>query len=141
MTGERKAELLRIIDEAWNKGNLDAMDQLAAEDCVRHRPPFSDVEGLDAYKMYVKEVRTAFPDLHITVQDIAMEGSLSAFRWSWTGTHTGKSKLLPGEPTGKQVTVVGCTLTHSIDGKLVEDWSFSDNLGMLQQLGIVPPLG
>jgi predicted ester cyclase len=70
-----------------------------------------------------------------------MEGNLASFRWSWTGTHTGKIKALPGEPTGKKVTITGCTVTHSKDGKLVEDWSFSDNLGMLQQLGIIPPLG
>jgi steroid delta-isomerase-like uncharacterized protein len=141
MTGERKNELLRIIDESWNRGNVNAMDDFFAGDCVRHRPPFPAVEGLDAYKAYVANVRAAFPDLHITVQDIFLEGDRSAFRWSWTGTHTGKSSLLPGEPTGKEVTVTGCTLTRSKDGKLVEDWSFSDNLGMLQQLGILPPLG
>ncbi|NIP44247.1 MAG: ester cyclase, partial [candidate division Zixibacteria bacterium] len=52
----------------------------------------------------------AFPDLHITIQDIAIEEDLSAFRWSWTGIHTGKSKVIPWEPTGKKVNVTGCTV-------------------------------
>ena len=70
ITKGRKADLLRIIDEARNQGNFDAVDELAAGDCVHHRPPFPDVEGLDGYKKYVADVRAAFPDLHITVREI-----------------------------------------------------------------------
>jgi predicted ester cyclase len=141
MSEERKANILRIAGEAWNMGNLDALDEISTTECIRHRTPFPDIEGLDAHKEYIASIRITYPDFHLTIHELIIEGDIVVSRWSWTGTHSGESgtPLIP--PTGKQVTVSGCSVTHTLEGKAVEEWSFSDNLGLMQQLGVVPPMG
>jgi len=80
---EREAKVLtirKIIEEAWNKSNLDVLDELFASDYVYHIPPLPDVEGLKAYKQRIASYRNAFPDLQITIDEIAIEGNTAAFR-------------------------------------------------------------
>ena len=69
------------------------------------------------------------------------EGGRIAYRYTWKAKHTGQSPTLPIPPTGKEVTLVGCVVVHIADGKIVEEFEYSDYLGFLQQLGVVPPLG
>lgn len=140
MFEERKANILRVVNATWNEGNLDALDEINAPGYIRHRMPFADILGLDALKEYVKSIRSNYPDFHITIYDIAIDGDIVFTRWSWTGTHSGQSGDLPIPPTGKQVSVTGCSLARTQDGKAIEEWSFADNLGLLQQLGVVPSM-
>lgn len=142
MSEELKAKIQRIIDEAWNKGNIDALDELYAANFVGHSasPSFPDIEGLKAQKEFVQDTRNTYPDFHITIDEITIEGDTVASRWTWQGTHKGQSARLPVPPTGKQVTVSGCNVGHMQGGKLVEDWNFADLFGMMQQLGVVPEM-
>ena len=143
MSEELKATIRRVNDEAWNKGNLDALDELYAADYVYHRPPFLDVEGLEAFKQYIADLRTAYADLQLTLDEIIVEGNTSTSRWTYRGTHKGRSPAFDIPPTGKQVTFTGCTVNHWVEGKIVEDWNSIGYLDLLQQLGfkIVPPPG
>ena len=141
MVEQRKADIKRVVEEVYNKGNLDVMDEFQATNVVSHRrPPFPDIEGLEAVKQTIRDFRSAFPDLQLTIDEIIVEGDRAALRWTLRGTHTGKSSVMPVPPTGKQVTVVGCTIERWVGGKMVEQWMYSDNLGMMQQLGVIPPL-
>lgn len=140
MSEEFKAKVEQILVEAWNKGNLDGLDELYAADFVRHRPPLSDVEGLEAFKEYIVGFRSAFPDLRVTYDEMILDGDTFATRWTVRGTHTGPGAL-PFPPTGKQMTLLGCLVVHMEEGKFVEEWQYADFLGMLQQLGVVPPIG
>ncbi len=79
--------------------------------------------------------RNAFPDLHFTVEDMLAEGDRVASRYTARGTHRGELMGLP--PTGRQVTEVGIVISRLAEGKLVEDWHSPDNLGLMQQLGVV----
>lgn len=141
MSEKLKSIILRIVDEAWNNGKLDVMDEFCSTNFIRYIPPFEKVEGLEAFKDYVTSIRKAFPDLHLKMDEFIIEGDNLAARWEWTGMHSGESPRLRIPPTGKRVITTGCSLIHFQEGKLIDEWAYSDNLGMLQQLGVIPPLG
>ena len=90
MSKDIKAKFRRIVDEAWNKGNLDSLDELHSASYVEHRPPLPDVTGLDAFKQMVAGAHQTFPDFHITIDELILEGDKLAVRFSWTGTKIGK---------------------------------------------------
>jgi steroid delta-isomerase-like uncharacterized protein len=128
-------------EQAWLKGNLDALDEVYAPDYVWHRPPFPDLVGLDGVKASMTDMRSAYSELRISYVEMVGEGDTIAYRYTWQGKHTGQSPSLPIPPTGKEVILVGCIVVHVVDGKIVEEFEYSDYLGFLQQLGVVPPLG
>ncbi len=141
MSKDIKAKFRRIVDEAWNKGNLDSLDELHSASYVEHRPPLPDVTGLDAFKQMVAGAHQTFPDFHITIDELILEGDKLAVRFSWTGTHLGQSQNFPVPPTGKQLIVTGSHILHLEGGNLIEGWQHADNLGLFQQLGLVPQPG
>ncbi len=127
--------------EAWLNGNLDALDEVYAQDYVWHRPPFPDATGLAASKESIDSMREAYSELQMSYEEMVAEGSSIAYRYTFRGRHTGQSPTLPIPPTGKEVTLAGAVVVHVVDGKIVEEFEYSDYLGFLQQLGVVPPLG
>jgi len=133
---ENKAIFRRIVEEGFNKGNLAIVDELVAADHVNHS---DNVHGPEEYKQFITVYRTAFPDLHMTVEDQIAEGDKVVNRWTSRGTHKGDLMGIP--PTGKQTTVTGMYVARIIGGKIVEEWGNFDALGMMQQLGVVPPPG
>lgn len=141
MSEDIKAKFRRVVDAAWNKGNLDALDELHSADYIEHRAPFADVEGLGAFKQEVAAARMSYTDFHLTIHELLLDGDKLAARWTWTGTHTGQTRQLTIPPTGKQLTVTGSHILHLEGDKLIEGWQFADNLGLLQQLGRNPQSG
>jgi predicted ester cyclase len=83
--------------------------------------------------------RTAFPNIHVTIEDQIAEGDKVVTRWTGHGTHQGELMGIP--PTNKAVTVTGIAIDRIVAGKIVEHWENFDQLGMLVQLGVVPPPG
>ena len=138
MSEDMKTKFLRVVNEAWNNGNLDALNELHAADYTEQHAPFPDVKGLDAFKQMVAGARTTYPDFHITIHELIQEGDRLAARWSWTGTHLGQTRQLAIPPTGKQITLTGSQILHIEDNKLIEGWQFADDLGLLQQFGLTP---
>jgi steroid delta-isomerase-like uncharacterized protein len=133
---ENKAIFRRIVEEGFNKGNLAIVDELVATNHVNHT---DNVHGPEEYKQFITMYRTAFPDLHMTIEDQIAEGDKVVNRWTSRGTHKGDLMGIP--PTGKQTTVTGMYVARIIGGKIVEEWGNLDALGMMQQLGVVPPPG
>ena len=140
-TEELKTDFKRILDEAWLEGNLDALDEIYAADFVYHNAPFPDIEGLEASKQDIAGSRSAFSDLQWTADEMIVEGDTLVTRYTMRMTHTGQSPRIPIPPTGKQVTYVGCLVSHFAEGKIVEEWNYGDYLGLLQRLGVIPPMG
>ena len=138
---ELKAKFKRILDEAWLEGNLDALDELYADDFVYHNAPFPDIEGLEASKQDIMGSRSAFPDLRWTVDEMILEGNALVTRYTLQATHTGQSPRIPVPPTGNKIVYVGCLVSHLAEGRIVEEWHYGDYLGLLQQLGVIPPMG
>jgi steroid delta-isomerase-like uncharacterized protein len=133
---ENKAIFRRIVEEGFNKGNLAIVDELVATDHLNHS---DNVHGPEEYKQFITVYRTAFPDLQMTVEDQIAEGDKVVNRWTARGTHKGELMGIP--PTGKQMTVMGIYVARIIGGTIMEEWGNFDALGMMQQLGVVPPAG
>ena len=91
------------------------------------------MRGADGFKPFQAQFVGAFPDLHITLEQVIAEGDLCACRFSGTGTHTGDH--LGFRPTGKPVRFTGMTITRWHHGRIVEAWNNVDVPGILQQIG------
>jgi steroid delta-isomerase-like uncharacterized protein len=116
--------------------NLDLLDEVYAADFVWHEPD-QDIRGPEEGKQFVNMYKSAFPDLRCSVEDEIAEGDEVVTRWTISGTHQGEIEEF-GPPTGKQVEIKGITI-HRIEGdKIAEEWTRYDNLGVMQQLGLVP---
>jgi len=120
---------------AVNSGDLDALDDLVAADAVDHDPAPDQEPGPSGYKAMFGELRTAFPDLHIEVDHLTATDDDVAIAYTVTGHHRGP--LMGHGPTGKSVRIRGVQVGRFADGKLVERWGSSDQLGMMDQLGLV----
>jgi steroid delta-isomerase-like uncharacterized protein len=136
---ENKAIVRHHFEEMWNQGNLTVVDETYTTDPIIHVPPSPDILGTEALKQFVTMYRTAFPDFHVIVEDEIAEGDMVVIRWTASGTHKGEFMDIP--PTGKQIKITGISLGCIASGKLVETWTNFDALGMLQQLGVIPPMG
>lgn len=136
-----KTKINRIFDQAYNKGNLDTLDELIAAEYIRYQPPMQTVKGLDDYKKFVADVRSAYTGFEIGVDEIIIEGDASVTRITLKGKHTGQAPTLQAPPTGKQVEMKGCVVSHWKDGKIIEEWAYNDYLGLVQQFGVIPPPG
>jgi predicted ester cyclase len=94
------------------------------------------VSGRDGIKQLINLYRAAFPDFHMTFEDQIAEGDKVASRWTMRGTHTGD--LLGIGPTGKQGTMTGIVISRLAGHTIAEEWENFDQLGLLQQLGVMP---
>jgi steroid delta-isomerase-like uncharacterized protein len=136
---QNKALMRNYIEEAWNKGNLDFIDKNFSSDFVSHGTLPGQPTNRDAVKRVISTIRNAIPDLHITIEDMLAEGDKVASRWVTKGTH--KGDLMGAKPTGNKISVSETVVVRVKDGKVVEGWANRDDLGFLQQIGLIPPLG
>jgi steroid delta-isomerase-like uncharacterized protein len=135
-----KAVIRRQTEDLWNQGNLGVIDEIYAADYIRHDPVSPEIIGSDGVKQLIATYRTAFPDVHFTVDDLVAEGDLVAGRFTSTGTNTGDLMMDPPIPaTGVQGTLTHISIYRIVNGKIVEEWAEWDALGMMQQLGVMPP--
>ncbi|BCM93975.1 hypothetical protein IAD21_05870 [Abditibacteriota bacterium] len=128
--------MVRWFEEVWNKGNLDAIDELFASDGIAYGlgEHGHDVRGPAVFKPFVQRLRAAFPDLHITVDDTIVQDDRVAARFSVTMTHLGDDMGFPA--TGRKANVKGITYGRIRDGQIVEGWNNWDIYGLMQQLQI-----
>lgn len=134
VTAANLATFRRALDEGWNRGNLAAIDELFAPDFVEHQAGIGP--GRDGVKGSIQTLRTAFPDLHLTLENVVADGDIVWARLSATGTHEGPFMGLPG--TGRPVRVDVIDIVRVADGRLVEHWGVADRLSLAQQIGLVP---
>jgi len=132
---QNKVVVRRVIEEVYNQGDLAAIEEYVASDFVIHSPS-EEIHGPDGVKQYVAALRDSFPDLHLTIEDQIAEGDRVATRWTARGTHTGAFQGIP--PTGKRGSMTGIAIDRFANGKVVECWVNGDDLGLLQQLGVIP---
>ena len=136
-TEENKAVVRRMYEE-WSKRNLAGIWELYAPDYVLHGAPFGLSPDLAGLKQLYTAPLTAFPDAHLVVEDLIAEGDKVVHRATLRGTHQGDLLGIP--PTGKVVTVTGIYISRFAGGKCVEEWRNVDDLGLMQQLGVIPQL-
>lgn len=133
---DNKALVARIANDIWNQGALDVCSEIMASDALYHGPHMPNGEGdRESWRGAVGMYLGAFPDSHVTYEELHAFGDIVVGRWSATGTHSGP---LPGlEPTGKAISIDGITIYRLSDGQIVEAWEQLDMLGMWQQLGVI----
>lgn len=134
MTTNTNITAQESFGEAVNTGSL-AFDDLVAPDVVDHDPAPGQGPGAQGYRDLFGELRTAFPDLHIEVDHLTGADDNVAFAYTMTGTHDGPFQ--GHRPTGKAVQVRGVQISRFQDGRMVERWGSSDQLGILTQLGVI----
>jgi steroid delta-isomerase-like uncharacterized protein len=140
MSEENKAVVRRELEEIFTQGNLDAAEDVYAPNIYSHQPAGSeDISGLEAIKEFTAGLRQAFPDLEITIEDQIAEGDKVVTRSTSRGTHQGELWGIPA--TGKEVEVTSISMDRIEGGKIAEHWTQADQLGMMQQLGVVPTPG
>ena len=127
----------RIFQQAFNQGDLAVADELVSIDVATHIASWGVPASRLGIKQLIANLRSAFPDLHITVQDEIGEGDKFAALWKLRGTHQGA--FFGHLPTSRPVEVQGFIFARVESGRIVECWIFIDQMGLLQQMGIVPP--
>src|SRR5438093_1825109 len=135
---QNKAIVRRLLEEPW-KGDMRVVDELVDRKYVGYDPSLPEpLRGPEGFKENISTYRAAYSDARITVDDQIAEGDKVVTRWTGRGKHDGD--LMGVAPTGKQVTVSGLTFSRLANGKVVEEYTNWDTLGMMQQLGVVPEL-
>jgi predicted ester cyclase len=137
-TEENKAIVRRFVEEGINKVDFAAFDELVAPN-VDFDPPPGFPLGREGWKRNRLVFQVGFPDAHWTLEDMIAEGDKVVSRFTMRGTHQGEFFGIP--PTGKQVTVTGMAIVRLSGGKIVHQRISNDDLGMMQQLGVIPPMG
>jgi len=135
MATGNKEIVRRALEDSWQDPGV--FDELISSDYVGYDPALPEpIRGPQGAKNNFKQYSDAFEGAHITVKDQIAEGDAVATRWEGRGRHTGELMGVP--PTGKEIVVEGLNLTRLRDGKIVEEWSNWDTIGMLQQIGAIP---
>ncbi|HET8853617.1 MAG TPA: ester cyclase [Ktedonobacteraceae bacterium] len=134
---ENKAQYRRTFEEVFNRGNLAIVDDLVAPDFLNHEvPPGMNNRGPDSTRQIVTMLRTAFPDLHVTIEELVAEGDTIAGRVTMSGTHLGPFQGMA--PTGRSFEQAQMHFVRFRDGKGIEHRAVRDDLGMMRQLGVIP---
>ena len=136
MSVEQIKSQIRHMFEELNKKNTAVFDEIAAPGVVSHLPNGTNLKNIDAWKLYINVLFSAFPDAHFTLDDIVVEGDTAAFRYTETGTY--KGKLGNPAPVGKKVTDIVFVFFRYEGSKVVEQWGMLNQLGWYEQLGVIP---
>lgn len=128
-----KAIYRRYIQQVFNEGRVDLLDELLAPSYVYHEAPPGTLPGADGIKQVVSMFRAAFPDLEITIDDQIAEDDKVCSRATTRGTHQGE--IFGIHATGKVVTMTGITIVRIVEGRITDSWVKNDVMGLMNQLG------
>lgn len=135
-TEANKTLVRRGYDEMVMAGNFDNLEEFFHEDYVDHTQPPGWPTDRDGLRKLLEYFRSAFPDIHVTIEDMVAEGDIVMHRQTMRGTHLGEFFGIP--PTGKSVVMTGMHQWRFAGDKIIEHHANNDDLGMLRQLGAIP---
>jgi steroid delta-isomerase-like uncharacterized protein len=135
-TEENKAVVRRFFEELLSTDNLALADKILSPDFRFYFAGSPDPMDLERYKDFLAARRAAFPDRRFAVEDMIAEGDKVSARFTMRGTHNGELRGIA--PSGREVTMSGIDIIRLKEGKMVEDRVEVDQLGMMQQLGVIP---
>jgi predicted ester cyclase len=141
-TEENKARVRAFYEKAVNSGDLGAVDDLVGSPELIHLSGGGVGQNSPALlRKWVIDLRAAFPDIQVTVEDLIAEGDKLVNRVTYRGTHTGQWELPPWgriAPTGKRIEWTAIAINRFAGGKSVEAWDLFDDSSLWQQLGLIP---
>ncbi len=133
MSEKNELHVRRLIDEAWNKGNLKVVDELVTPDYVNH-DPMNEFRGPQGLKDLITKYRASFPDCRLEIDQLLTVGDTVVVRWRYSGTH---KNLFEGiSPTGRRVNGTGISIERFTGDKIHESYTNWDALGLMLQLGV-----
>ena len=127
----------RFVEETINRGQIDSTAQFVWEDMVEQVPFPGQGPGIEGLKDVLRGFRAGFPDIHFAIEEQIVEGDKVLSRFEWTGTHGGEFLGVPA--TGRSVKVWGMVVDRLVDGRIKETRIIMDALGLMMQLGAIPP--
>jgi steroid delta-isomerase-like uncharacterized protein len=133
-TATHKAIVRRYIEQVLNEQRLDLAEEFLTENIELHGSGLAP--GLEVVKQWFAAFANAFPDGYTTIEDMVAEAEKVVARTTFDGTHQAEMKGIPA--TGKTVSMSGITIFRLDNGKITEGWLVNDDLGMMQQLGVIP---
>ncbi len=136
---ENKTIARRFNEEVWGRGDEAALEELLALDFIDHGALPGQAPDREGHKQTLAAFRSAFPDLHVTTEDIIAEGDKVVSRWRARGTHEGE--LMGIAPSGNEVTFTGIDVLRIAEGKVAERWAEGNDLEVMQQIGAIPEPG
>ena len=123
--------------EQGYKGKLDAFDEVYTSDYVRHTFGFTpDICGLDELMEDFRRQNRTYSDVQLFFDEVIVGGDKVVSRWTWRGRYTEESEYIPVAPTGQEVILRGCTVSHLRGDKIAEDYQYLDHYNALLQLGV-----
>ena len=137
-----KALSRKLYEDIMSQGTTALIEQIFTDDYVNHDtsgPPGGWPRGPQGFYAVTGAYRGAFPDLNFIIEGQVAEGDRVVTRWSARGTNTGSLAGMP--PTGKSVAVSGISIERIAGGQIAESWVNFDQMGMLQQMGVIPTPG
>jgi steroid delta-isomerase-like uncharacterized protein len=137
MSEQNKAVVRRWLEEAFNQGKVQVLDEICADDYVEYDPAYPGGQlRRDGVKQAIPIYRSAFPDIRFVIEDMIAEGDKVAVYWTMTATNLGAFRGIP--PTGKRAEAEGMTLVRLRNGKSIEARSCWDATGLRQRMGTPP---
>ena len=134
-TEQNKSTVRRFVEQGLNQQNMAEMERYFSPQLVDHALPPGMPGGREGRKLFAQAFFAAFPDIHIHIDDLLAEGDRTVLRWSAHGTHKGELMGIPA--TGKAVTMSGISIDRFENGQSVEHWEIIDQMGLMQQLGVM----
>ena len=135
MSKEQNMAALQLQGEAVHSGQLEKLRDVFAPDVVDHDPAPDQAKGPDGFIHFFTGLRTAFPDVAVAVDYVVADDDNVAMAYTITGTHNGPLGNIP--PTGEKIKARGMQIARFRNGKIVERWGSSDELGILKQIGAI----
>ena len=138
MPSTPEAVVRRLIEQGFNKGDLDLADELTSPDLVEHQNFGPDhAPGGEGVKAVIASLRRAFSDFHLAIEDLVVDGDTVWLRMVGTGTHDGP--FMGHSATGRPMRTDVFDVIRVVEGRMVEHWGVPDRLGTALQLGIIRP--
>lgn len=135
---KNKAAARRFTEELFVKKNISLISEFLDANIITHTT-MGDFKGYEGFKQFITPYYAAFPDMSLVNEEEIAEGDKVVLRQTVTGTHKGSLMGIP--PTGKKFAIQEIVINRYVDGKIVESWALADLMGMMQQLGLAPPMG
>ena len=137
MSNNNKQIFRRVVEEVIEGGDFAAFDELIDQRIVSYDPSEPEpIRGREAYHASMELYRSAFSGLHVRIDDQIAEDAKVVTRWTASGRHDGDLFGMPA--TGKDVEFTGIDIDRIENGRIVEEWTNWDTLGLMYQLGVIP---
>jgi predicted ester cyclase len=136
MSEQHKTAAKNLIEKGFNQKDLSSFEAYFSPSLKDHALPPGMPEGLEGRKLFYSAFLSAFSNLRVQIEDAFGEDDKLVTRWSAQGTHDGELMGIPA--TGRKVSISGTAIDRFENGQSVEHWEVFDQVGLMQQLGVIP---